>query len=49
MIRKARVLVPLAFLAAVAASSPAPPNLADEILGRWRLVSIESRDDASKE
>lgn len=31
-----------------AAPAPAPPKLADQILGRWRLVSIENRDDASK-
>jgi hypothetical protein len=47
MTHRSRALVPLVFLAA-AVASPAPPKLADEILGRWRLVAIESRDDPSK-
>jgi|SoiMethySBSTD1v2_1073268.scaffolds.fasta_scaffold888829_2 lipocalin-like protein len=38
----------LALSGAGAASPPASPKLADQILGRWRLVSIENRDDASK-
>jgi lipocalin-like protein len=49
MIGEARALVPLAFLAAVVVSPPARPKLADEILGRWRLVAMESREDASKD
>jgi len=31
-----------------ASAPPAPRTLAEQILGRWRLVSIESRDDPSK-
>jgi hypothetical protein len=36
---------------AVAGASPAPeaPKLADQIRGRWRLVSIESRDEPTKD
>ena len=50
MTRNSRAFLPLVCLAAAAAASPAAhPKLADEIRGRWRLVSIESRDDASKE
>ena len=50
MARRFRALLPLAFLAALAVSSPAaPPKLADRIPGRWRLLSIESRDDSSKD
>src|SRR4029077_10883701 len=50
MARRFRAFLPLAFLGALAVSSPAaPPKLADQIPGRWRLVSIESRDDPSKD
>jgi hypothetical protein len=50
MARRFRAFLPLALLAALAVSSPAaPPKLADQIPGRWRLVSIESRDDPSKD
>ena len=50
MALRIRAFLPLLFLAALAVSSPAAsPKLADQILGRWRLVSIESRDDPSKD
>jgi len=49
MTRRFRAFLPIAFLASLAVSSPAaPPKLADQILGRWRLVSIASRDDPSQ-
>jgi len=49
---KSRSAVFVSLLAlSVAGVAPAPdsPKLADQLLGRWRLVSIENRDDASRD
>jgi len=46
--RTAAFISILALSGSGVAPAPASPKLADQILGRWRLVSIETRDDASK-
>ncbi len=47
--RIASLLALLGFSGAGVAPPPASPKLADQILGRWRLVSIENRDDPSRD
>jgi lipocalin-like protein len=46
--RRAAATILASFLLAASASSQYAPTLAHRILGRWRLVSIENRDDPSK-
>ena len=46
--RRVATAVLASFVLAASASSQNAPTLAQRILGRWRLVSIENRDDASK-
>jgi Lipocalin-like domain len=47
--RTAALVSVLALSGAGVAPAPDPPKLADQLLGRWRLVSIENRDDPSKD
>ena len=48
VLRRAGATILATFVLAASASPQSSPTLGERILGRWRLVSIESRDDASK-